>query len=63
MLVGIFAGANVGQPFVRHQPPPGIAANAQNLRPRPHRAIRRVVQNIALEGARGLQSEAGRLKP
>jgi len=63
VLVGIFAGANVGQPLVGHHPPSGIAADAQNLRPRPHRAVRSVVQNIALKGAGRLQRKARGLQP
>ena len=51
MLVRIFARTHVGQTLVRHRPLARIAANAQNLGPRPHRAVRRIVQNIALEGS------------
>ena len=41
----------------------GVTADAQNLSPRAQLPIGRVVENIALEAAGGLQFEAGRLEP
>ena len=42
-----------------HRAVSGIIADAQNLRTRAHLAVRRVVEDIALEGARSLQAKAG----
>jgi len=54
MLVRILARSDVGQPLVRHRPLARIASDAQNLSPRAHPAVRRVIQNVALERPRRL---------
>ena len=59
MLVRVFARPHIGQALVGDGPSAGIAANAQNLGAGAHRAIWRVVEDIALECARSLQAEAG----
>ena len=40
-----------------------IVADEQNLGAGAHRAVLRVVENIALEGARSLQCKAGSFEP
>ena len=62
VLVGVFAGTNVRQALVGDRPAAGITAYAQNLGAGAHLAVGRVVENVALEGARGLQREAGGLE-
>jgi hypothetical protein len=47
---------------VGDRPAAGISADAQNLGAGAHLAVGRVVENIALEGARSLQREAGGLE-
>ncbi len=54
MLVRIFARPHVRQALVRHRPLARIVPNAQNLGPRAHRPVRRVIENIALERPRRL---------
>ena len=45
-----------------HRPAVGVAADAQDFCAGAHLAVGRVVENVALEGARSLQGESGGLK-
>jgi hypothetical protein len=63
VLVPVFAGSIVGKALVGHGAFAAVVANAQDLGARPHAAVGRVLQNIALEGARGIKMEAGLLQP
>ncbi len=49
MLVPILSRPLVGQSLVRYSPFAAVASNAQDLRSRPHLAIRRVVEHVTLE--------------
>src|SRR5580658_7335060 len=51
MLVLIFAGPHVRQPFVRQEASPVVVADAQNLGAGAHGAIRCVIEDIAFKGA------------
>jgi len=62
VLVGVFAGANVGQALVGDGETAGVTANAQDLSAGAHGAVGRVIENVALKGAGGLQGEAGGFK-
>jgi len=62
VLVGVFAGPDVRQALVGDGPSAGITADAQNLGAGAHLAVRRVVEHVALEGARGLEAEASGLE-
>jgi len=59
VLVRVFAGADVREALVGEEGAAGVGADAQNFSPGAHVAIRSVVEDVGLEGARGLQGEAG----
>jgi len=63
VLVGIFTGTGVGQPFVGQGPSAGVVADAENFGARPHLAVGRVVQHIVLKTPRGFYVEPGNLQP
>ena len=54
MLVCVLARSHVRQALVRHCPFACVVPDAQNLCPRAHFAVRRVIKNIALERPRRL---------
>ena len=62
VLVRILAGANVRKALVGQEVAAGVIADAENLSPGSHPAVRGVIQNIAFEAAWGFERESGSLK-
>lgn len=57
VLVGVFAGANVGKTLVGQEAAACVGADAENLSAGAHPAVGSVVEDVRLEAAGGLQSE------
>lgn len=63
MLVRVLARSHIRQPLMGQDPSACITAQAQNLRPRAHLPVRRVVKHVALETARRLYVETRLFQP
>lgn len=63
MLVPLAARVGLGYALVRQDPLAAVVAKAHNLNPRAQLPVRRVVENIALEGPRRHQMKPSRLQP
>ncbi len=62
VLMAVFAGTCIGQALMRQGPASRVTPDAQDLGACAHLPVRRVVEGIGLECARGLQLEPGSLQ-